>query len=434
MLATLASCQTNGQQKSKSKPKITDAALEVHASEITQSIPDKTYSGVAPGTVAPDAVEIDADAIESMVNGVCIITKGNLHAIVDLKGNFIKNWDNYKYASSAPFSTLISISTPFGCGFINVKGETVIQIIYGKVGSFDPQKTVSVLRKGDPIPVQIDNKGRVITKLSVTEFTNPNQRNEYNRPQSGLINFFQPGIGKGFMNKSGKVVIAPQASLNYPFTDGLCVVGAIDQFSHVKWGYMNESGRMVIPLTFSKQPSPFHDGFAVVFPTERITFNYAYIDKTGKVRFTVGNGQQFQPYHTKGDAGGGFINGYAFWEYGDNEYRLLDTLGNMHNPTEIIRHPELEYKGQIGVDDYTEQGIFVYNYKAGYLSSTHGLVDLNGQYLFPPVFYHITPDYFSPYALATKNIPGQNGTMVHLQGVVNRQGVFVLILKQKSLF
>ena len=432
-----SNCQSNGQQKSKTKPKPVNSQPALSGySEIIQTVPEQTFDGLAPGAIAPNAAQVDADWIESIVDGVCIIRKGNLYAIVDLHGNFIRHWDDARYNNCAPFSTLIGVNKPSGSGFINIKGETVIPFVYGAVFSFTAQHVSGVRLKGTPSQMQIDNKGNIITKYDTRRYIYPYERNEYDRPQSGLINFYQPNVGNGFMNREGKVVIPPQRYINAPFTDGLTVVGSIDQFGKPKWGYMNEAGKMAIPYTFTNQPGYFHDGFALVFPTTRTTFNFAYIDKTGNVRFTVGNGQEFQPYHTNNTATGFFINGYALWNYGDYSYnfRFLDTLGNMHNPTEIVRKPELEYQGIVGIDDYTDQGIFVYNSRAGNTSNTHGLVNLKGEYLFPPVFYKLTPDYYSPYAVAEKEILGANNSTIHLQGVVNRQGVFVLVLKQKSLF
>jgi len=74
-LLVFTSCHSNGQQKTKTASQPTHVTLL--AKEIVQDIPDKHYDGLRPADLAPDVVTIDADEIRQLINGVCIVVKGN---------------------------------------------------------------------------------------------------------------------------------------------------------------------------------------------------------------------------------------------------------------------------------------------------------------------------------------------------------------------
>jgi hypothetical protein len=115
----------------------------------------------------------------------------------------------------------------------------------------------------------------------------------------------------GFIDRSGKVVIAPTYDKAEPFQEGLSAVrlgnkyGFIDSEGHMvippqfddassfseglakvkvgtQWGYIEKSGKMVIEPQY-KFALAFHQGLASV-SSERIS---GYLDKTGKMVFTI---------------------------------------------------------------------------------------------------------------------------------------------------
>jgi hypothetical protein len=76
----------------------------------------------------------------------------------------------------------------------------------------------------------------------------------------------------GFMDRSGKTVIAPQFDGTYGFSEGLAHVRVGD-----KWGYINTKGSVVITPQFVTA-GPFRFGRAVVMLGNR----FGFIDKDGK--------------------------------------------------------------------------------------------------------------------------------------------------------
>jgi bifunctional DNA-binding transcriptional regulator/antitoxin component of YhaV-PrlF toxin-antitoxin module len=81
----------------------------------------------------------------------------------------------------------------------------------------------------------------------------------------------------GFIDQSGKMVIAPQFKKAYNFSEGLAVVQVTDD----KFGFINEKGEFKIPAEY-REASGFSEGLAnVVRENQRIE----YIDKNGKTVF-----------------------------------------------------------------------------------------------------------------------------------------------------
>ncbi len=108
---------------------------------------------------------------------------------------------------------------------------------------------------------------------------------------SGL-SVFRSASGKfGFKNIKGEVVIDPVYNLAMDFSEGYAAVNigyetGYDQYFYSviilndgKWGFINEKGEVVIPITFGSVTS-FSEGLAGVE-------NRLYIDKTGEVEFTL---------------------------------------------------------------------------------------------------------------------------------------------------
>jgi hypothetical protein len=100
----------------------------------------------------------------------------------------------------------------------------------------------------------------------------------------------------GFIDKTGKVVIAPQFAQARPFSEGLAAVSIsghwetkkslVPRFEGGKWGYMDATGQMVIAPQFA-MAYDFREGLAAVLPkepaSEEIVARYGYIDRTGRM-------------------------------------------------------------------------------------------------------------------------------------------------------
>jgi hypothetical protein len=81
----------------------------------------------------------------------------------------------------------------------------------------------------------------------------------------------------GYIDRSGKMVIPPKFGSADPFSEGLAMV-QLDSAGN-KWGYIDKSGKVVISGKEFDLARGFSEGLAVVRGKND---KYGYIDKTGK--------------------------------------------------------------------------------------------------------------------------------------------------------
>lgn len=224
----------------------------------------------------------------------------------------------------------------------------------------------------------------------------------------------------GFVDGNGKILIPFEYDDVSDFHEGLAAVKKTDQFGKDQWGFINEQGKVVIPFQFTIRPEDFHDGLVLVKPIDRADFNFAYIDKNGNIVLK----NSFA-------ASGNFINGYAACKQLNGAYILLDHQGKIHTINEIALDKSLggDARG-IDMDHYDEYGFSIERTHFPRPNQT-GLLNYKGQTLFPPAFNEVKPDSFSHYAIASVT---DKSTMKITKGIINSQGVFVLILDNKTTF
>ena len=134
----------------------------------------------------------------------------------------------------------------------------------------------------------------------------------------------------GYADESGNVVIEPKYEEVGPFSDGLAAV-AVGADPHAKsvirgstehgfytfyiiradlrWGYVDETGRLTIPLRFN-YGFPFSDGLAAV----KVGRKVGYIDRSGRMAI--------RPRFFDGT---GFVGGRAWVSIGEFEFQPTST-------------------------------------------------------------------------------------------------------------
>jgi hypothetical protein len=127
------------------------------------------------------------------------------------------------------------------------------------------------------------------------------------------------GGKKGYIDKTGKVVIAPQFTYAYPFSESLAAVTMSASGSDA-WGHIDKAGRWVVEPKF-QWASSFSGGLA---PVNR-TRNCGYVDTTG----TLVLQPKISPTETDCAAvWGDFVNGLARWKFG-SKYGFIDRSGKI---------------------------------------------------------------------------------------------------------
>lgn len=162
------------------------------------------------------------------------------------------------------------------------QGLTVVKNTNGKYGFMDKTGKIVIPFKYVDAWNFTDKMGLAqvkLTKDSKWGFINPNDDMViapkydfvYALISENLFTAYRDGKA-GFMDKTGKEVIAFDYDEALPFIEGLAMVG-----KNGKFGFINPKGQMVIPLTYDFALN-FEEGVAVIRKGKK----YGLIDKTGK--------------------------------------------------------------------------------------------------------------------------------------------------------
>ena len=210
----------------------------------------------------------------------------------------------------------------------------------------------------------------------------------------------------GLIDKMGKYLVLPEFDYIDDFSEGLALVG-VDG----KTGYIDKTGKMVIPLQVNGGNSKFLEGLA----TAKLKGNdkLGYIDKTGKVVIPL----QFD-YATQ------FSQGIAVVRV-NNKYGYINKQGHYLIP------PQFDYATRFS------QGIAVVE-----SHQKSGLIDKTGKYIITPSFDYI---YDSEDHNGISDTPefkdgmmrvGMGGPRCHMGGVpdgkwgyINQMGKVVIPMK-----
>lgn len=149
-------------------------------------------------------------------------------------------------------------------GYMDKKGNVVVQPKYDNAYEFSDGLAMVVI---DDTYGFIDESGKEVVKIQYADASH-----------------FKEGMAAvkvddlwGFIDKKGKMVIKPQFVMAGSFSEGLARV--FDD----QWGYIDKTGKRVIQAEYLNAYD-FNNGLAIVAVSD---FELAYIDKTGKVVYTI---------------------------------------------------------------------------------------------------------------------------------------------------
>jgi hypothetical protein len=163
-------------------------------------------------------------------------------------------------------------------GFIDRTGRFRIPPRYNGAGQFSEGVAYAWLWEGERRRDGIVDADGMFTELPAV--------NDYAFIFHDGLARFQTPMGQerkyGYMDKTGRVVIPPQFSDSGHFSEGLAWVSVL---KGQKWlyGFIDKTGRIVIEPQFVFQPRDFVDGLAKVMGQSSVGF----IDHTGSFRITV---------------------------------------------------------------------------------------------------------------------------------------------------
>ncbi len=271
----------------------------------------QVWGEIPPATISSNVVRIQADRIEPFYRGYATIQRGGLKAVIDKTGKQILPFGEYYFAddrntypqspTAGPQTDLfvfLDLKTRFW-GFITLSGKVhLLKEVVGLKTKFDKKgKCIGTTSKGY---VLIDTTGKITPIGNFAIRANENFRkdaeldliqpsNQELQKSSGLTFHTK---GKGFKNYlTDKFRIAPQYDEAQPFEESLAAVMKKDEFGTPRWGFIDTTGKNIIPLKYSIQPGDFSQGLAVVFPSDKREFFAAFIDKQGNEKIKLGTAE-----------------------------------------------------------------------------------------------------------------------------------------------
>ena len=385
------------------------------------------------GEVHPNAVYLEVDDMELFNAGAAVVRKGNSTALIDRNGKFIVPFNKHSFQ---PYST----------------SSTTMLVGYG---FFLTDRSAAVTSKGT-----VYNGFYDLTPDNQYAHTFENKKHTY-IDSSGrryvvdyLLRDISDGIGIGnvevltdntfttypaYISLANKIISKKKYWHLSPFSEGLACVGNPDSYGMIKYGFINTKGEEVIPLTYSNQPSDFKNGLSKVVPTNKADFRYAFINKKGDivVKHTDNDirtnlGAEFEP----------FKNGYS----NIGTRRIMDSTGKIYTQAEFCKMlgvPFSLFGGKAFSFAGPRNGKVVYSRAmlpsdknpynfAGFADPTTNtstrLVFSTDAYKFSLSF-----DPVSKLALEKTQIgKDKEGLPIYRTGYINEEGVYVIIMAEKS--
>lgn len=186
-------------------------------------------------------------------------------------------------------------------GYINEKGEFVIQPDYNF--ALDFQKNGLATVENDGKYGCINEEGKVVIPLMFESII------DFHEGRAAVL------VEGGFqvIDELGTFLTEKAYNFISMYQDGLAIVSDVDQEGNYQYGYLDKSGKIVIPIQF-ETASNFNEGLAIVKISEN---HFALIDRNGNQLyiysiFFVGDlGDDLLPFRHSLHSNYGYINVYG---------------------------------------------------------------------------------------------------------------------------
>lgn len=411
------------------------------------------------------AVKIDADKLHPFKHGYAVIEKGESFALIDATGKIVVPYNKYSFPYFGFINGLCIVMEPTTkrWGMMNNKLELILPCKYAHIQGADEAGYFWAGMEGEASPngqYLIDKHGKTIADLSIhnQKFTRNNYRRlglePYMAPLNLCVSFANGDYANtnkhGYTNGVGVIKIPFIFDDAMPFSEGLAAVAKKDEFNIKKWGFIDTQGKLVIPYTYTNKPGNFHSGRALIEPVDKQEFEFAYIDRSGKIVIKLGpegdckisrSNDKFLEYRYSivPDARADFINGYAkLYRSCRNDRQsggivLMDTTGKYSKYTDLlVQHgwsnnfyPHSAFVNNeiiLSNGNATVKTYAIANAKGEIIIETPAGGDMRGE----------IDDLFDPVSNLTRVRLFQNNKVT--SGYVNRQGEMIIVKAEEALW
>ena len=424
--------------------------------------PKGEYKHFQGGKISEKVVYLEADRFTHFNDGVAIVHKGTATAMINAKGEMVFPYNVHDFFTiDNTFlrqDHRIFHNGVFRYGLrrhhmnakgMELKGKWTFRADHlGVTGYVVELHDRPRTQQGRTQYQQtyVDKEGKTYTFLNIT----------LSKISEGIGSFSRNIDGQyihGYYRLSGEKIVDLQFHEAEAFSQGMAVVGKKDQFGTLRYGYLNEKGELAIPLMFTQRPHPFSGGYAKVEPKDKSEFDYAFIDKTGKVVFSQsgmdkrqqGNFefQPFQDYGLTTTTGNFYVMDSKFKIQTKNEFfEGFGLMGNTHFHFPDFGDNKIGKAGLFTVIGETNPKIYFTNNDMnhdGILRGKElrvGFINLGSGTVVLPAFSLIGP--FDPisglaYAEVSTVVKASNGftnTLKTTKGYINDRGEWVILQKE----
>jgi hypothetical protein len=381
--------------------------------------------------VLPPKYEMAHDFQE---NGLAIIQLNNLTGIIDHAGYFIVK---PKYETISPFSEgRATVIDDQGFKVVDESGKEITSKAYSFIGDYKEGRAVAAntTENGQYVYGYLNRRGNEVIPLSYESASDFQDGKSVVKIKEGSY---------ALIDLTGKVL----NSYAYPFVgdygEGIL---AFQKSIDGKWGYMDESGKVLIEPTFTGT-QPFVEGKAIVNVEHN---HYGLIDRQGKFiikpqytslinlgenRYALGKAQDpkrpylFQKYaiaDSNGHIYTGFIyNGVSHFKdgiasaYNDEMTFFIDKRGQRLNHL-----PKVQGSGSLEFDKSLIKGdidfrIFYFDKKGGLIWKQNTIIPLNDNHSVMENKYKPNKDYlvYYPQLKGVENLESVNQKLKDISGV-----------------
>lgn len=370
------------------------------------------------GRVHPNATILTFKSTYPILNefreGLCVVNDGSSFGVIDETGAFVIPFGKYTSIKDFENGFLIAQDAKTNQSFaLDYSGSIVLRGIgspaFDRAGYFQKDMFTITNLKGQTFKLAPAENGMQIT---------------YQKFSEGLCSFFSMKANKhGYVDKTGKVVIAPQFERATDFSEGFAAIAKVNEAGEERWGFIDQSGKIVIPCQYRNQPGSFVNGLAHLVSDKRA---HAWIDKSGQIKFTLDATNQ---YSIENDKSADFNIPALFLKHRSGKGRaLLDVSGN-------IKPVKISYEVQKNGKLITQTDIEDFNCTSRkdnqlLISSFDGvgLMSADGKILIAPVFQELS--FIDPVSNLAK--AKFNDGKKTIEGYVSKGGMFMIVMAKES--
>lgn len=247
---------------------------------------------VLAAAVPPEPKVIDYGEVDDFHESFAVARKGDEYTIIDTLGNerlqpgkYVlinrqKNTNQSVYSGFFNGMCVVQDKTSMLYGYIDTSFKLVIPCVYNTATVFQKDGYALVTqvdeKKGDAFRYFIDKKG----KRFINKITNPDEFLvwQYVIDQKNIAT-------KDYYRKNGTFAFKTKDG-NSKFADAMSRVSASFN-TEVRYGFIDTTGRQVIPNKFTGEFMDFSEGLVRYKPVYTDVYKYSFIDKKGEEVFRM---------------------------------------------------------------------------------------------------------------------------------------------------